>query len=63
MRGRSDAPPWLPQSSFSSVSGIKTVPQVFVDGACVGGCDDTLAALRDGSMQQRLAACGCISGT
>ena len=46
------------QSSFSSISGIRTVPQVFVDGACVGGCDDTLAALRDGSLQQRLAACG-----
>ena len=46
------------QSSFSSISGIRTVPQVFVDGACVGGCDDTLAALRVGTMQQRLTACG-----
>ena len=46
------------QSSFSDISGIRTVPQVFVGGACVGGCDDTLAALRDGTMQQRLNACG-----
>ena len=54
---------FVEQSSFASVSGIKTVPQVFVDGACVGGCDDTLAALRDGSMQQRLAACGVMAGS
>ena len=38
------------------------MPQVFVDGACVGGCDATLAALRDGTMQQRLAACGYSVG-
>lgn len=57
-------PPLNPQAAFRSVSGLRTVPQVFVGGACVGGCDDTLAALRDGSMQQRLAACGIkVSGS
>ena len=30
------------QQAFSEVSGIKTVPQVFVGGECVGGCDATL---------------------
>jgi glutaredoxin-related protein len=45
------------------VSGIRTVPQVFVDGTCVGGCDATLAALRDGSMKRRLAECGVVAGS
>ena len=46
------------QSAFAQVSGIKTVPQVFVAGRCVGGCDATLAAIRDGSFQRQLREVG-----
>ena len=46
------------QQAFSEVSGIKTVPQVFVGGECVGGCDATLAAIRDGTFKKQCAAAG-----
>jgi len=38
--------------------GSPTIPQVFVGGRHVGGCTDTLAAWKDGSLSVRLAAAG-----
>nr|WP_245455216.1 glutaredoxin [Mesorhizobium sp. M9A.F.Ca.ET.002.03.1.2] len=38
--------------------GSPTIPQVFVGGEHVGGCTDTLAAWRDGSLAARLAFVG-----
>ena len=37
-------------------SGRTTVPQIFIDGAHVGGCDDLMALERDGKLDMLLAA-------
>lgn len=36
-------------------SGRATVPQIFVDGASIGGCDDLMALERDGKLDAMLA--------
>ena len=38
--------------------GSPTIPQVFVGGALVGGCTETLELFRAGELQRRLTACG-----
>jgi cysteine synthase A len=35
-------------------TGARTIPQIFVGGAHVGGCTELFDAWRDGSMQRRL---------
>jgi cysteine synthase A len=35
-----------------------TIPQIFVGGAPIGGCTETLELFRTGELQQRLTACG-----
>ena len=37
-------------------NGRTTVPQIFIDGKHVGGCDDLFALERDGKLDQYLAA-------
>lgn len=37
-------------------SGRKTFPQIFIDGAHVGGCDDLHALERSGKLDPMLAA-------
>lgn len=37
-------------------SGRMTVPQIFIDGRHVGGCDDLFALERDGRLDQLLTA-------
>lgn len=37
-------------------SGRTSVPQIFIDGAHVGGCDDLMALERDGKLDMLLAA-------
>lgn len=37
-------------------NGGTTVPQIFVAGAHIGGCDDLLALDRDGNLDRLLAA-------
>jgi len=37
-------------------NGRTTVPQIFIDGKHVGGCDDLFALERDGKLEQLLAA-------
>ncbi len=35
-------------------SGRQTVPEIFVDGELIGGCDDLLALEAQGTLDQRL---------
>jgi len=37
-------------------SGRMTVPQIFIDGRHVGGCDDLFALEREGRLEPMLAA-------
>lgn len=42
------------QSSLQAITGQRSVPNVFVGGQHVGGCDDTFAEFRNGLLQERL---------
>ena len=42
------------QKALLDMTGQRTVPNVFVNGNHVGGCDKTLAAIADGSLQRML---------
>ncbi|KAJ1609317.1 glutaredoxin related protein [Cryptosporidium canis] len=39
------------QDYCKELTGGRTVPKVFVNGKFVGGCDDTLRLLKDGSFE------------
>ena len=39
-------------------TGQATIPQVFVDGEHIGGCNDTMAAYASGALQDKLRALG-----
>jgi cysteine synthase len=39
-------------------TGAPTIPQIAIDGEWLGGCGELFAAWRDGSLRERLAACG-----
>ena len=41
---------------IKSQHGHRTVPAVFIKGKLLGGCDDTLAAISSGKIQQLIAA-------
>lgn len=45
---------WRPRLAIKLWSGWPTFPQVFVKGVLIGGFDDTVAALADGSLRERL---------
>lgn len=49
------------QSAVAEVCGRSTVPQVFIGGKHVGGCDDTLAAKASGKLKVLLAEAGISS--
>lgn len=40
----------LLQEALASKTNRKTVPQVFVNGTFIGGCDDTIASLGNGTL-------------
>jgi len=40
------------QDALADITGIRTVPQVFVGGKLIGGCDDTRASLSAGELQK-----------
>lgn len=40
---------------LSRANGRTTVPQIFIDGRHIGGCDDLLALDRDGKLDPMLA--------
>lgn len=42
------------QQAMASRAGRSTVPQVFVRGQHVGGCDDTLAAQKSGKLLEMM---------
>eukprot|EP00882_Tetradesmus_deserticola_P003081 GHRQ01003270.1.p1 GENE.GHRQ01003270.1~~GHRQ01003270.1.p1 ORF type:complete len:136 (+),score=47.27 GHRQ01003270.1:82-489(+) len=46
------------QLGLQEVTGRSTVPQVFVGGKHVGGCDDTVAAYQSGKLKEMLAGVG-----
>jgi len=43
------------QASLQEMTGQRTVPNVFVNGKHLGGCDDTMAAIASGNFQKMLA--------
>ncbi|KAG2491300.1 hypothetical protein HYH03_010306 [Edaphochlamys debaryana] len=46
------------QDALQPVTGRRTVPQVFVGGKFIGGCDDTVALHNAGKLKGELAAVG-----
>jgi glutaredoxin 3 len=46
------------QSAMAVELGSRTVPKVFFKGELLGGCDDTLAALKSGRLKELCAAAG-----
>jgi glutaredoxin 3 len=43
------------QKALEQMTGQRTVPNVFIKGKHLGGCDKTLAAIADGSLKKMLA--------
>ena len=46
----------LYQEMRQKAKGRSTVPQIFIDGQHIGGCEDLYALDRDGKLEQLLAA-------
>jgi len=46
------------QAAMAAACGARTVPQVFVGGKHIGGCDKTHAALKSGELKAALSAAG-----
>lgn len=46
------------QDVLLKITGARSVPRVFVGGKCIGGCDDTLAAQKDGRLEKMLEEAG-----
>ncbi|PNH01365.1 Glutaredoxin [Tetrabaena socialis] len=46
------------QDALQTITGRRTVPQVFVGGKFLGGCDDTVAAHASGSLKTVLGGVG-----
>ena len=46
------------QNTLKDLSGQRTVPNVYINGKHVGGCDHTIAAFQNGQMKEMLNACG-----
>jgi glutaredoxin-related protein len=44
------------QAALLELTGQKTVPNIFVRGAHLGGCDKTLEAIKTGTFQKMLKA-------
>ncbi|CAF3540005.1 unnamed protein product [Rotaria socialis] len=39
---------------LEKIIDAKTVPRIFIDGKCIGGCDDTLILHRNGDLEKIL---------
>lgn len=46
------------QQAMAAKVGRSTVPQVFIEGQHIGGCDDTMAAYSNGSLEEMLNSNG-----
>jgi glutaredoxin 3 len=44
------------QEMMARAGGRRTVPQIFIDGRHIGGCDDLMALDREGGLAPLLAA-------
>ena len=44
------------QTALQEMTGQSTVPNIFVNGQHIGGCDKTLAAIASGEFQKLVAA-------
>lgn len=44
--------------ALNELTGVTTIPQVFISGAFAGGCTDVFAATQSGELRQRLQAAG-----
>ena len=44
------------EEMIQRANGRTTVPQIFIDGRHIGGCDDLYALEREGKLEQLLAA-------
>lgn len=44
------------QQMIQRAHGRTTVPQIFIDGRHVGGCDDLMSLERDGKLDELIAA-------
>ncbi|KAJ1923515.1 Glutaredoxin [Tieghemiomyces parasiticus] len=42
------------QDELAKMNGQRTVPNIYVKGQHIGGCDDLIAALKSGKVQQLL---------
>ena len=51
-----DMDPGKRQEMIQRANGRTTVPQIFIDGRHIGGCDDLHALERDGKLNALLAA-------
>eukprot|EP00270_Netrium_digitus_P004833 TRINITY_DN1621_c0_g1_i1.p1 TRINITY_DN1621_c0_g1~~TRINITY_DN1621_c0_g1_i1.p1 ORF type:complete len:103 (+),score=22.04 TRINITY_DN1621_c0_g1_i1:120-428(+) len=48
------------QSALASWTGQRTVPNVFIDGKQIGGCDDTVAVHNAGKLVPLLQGAGAL---
>ena len=46
------------QAELLSLTGQRTVPNVFIGGAHIGGCDDTMALKKSGELRKMLTDLG-----
>lgn len=46
------------QEALLAITRSRTVPQVFIKGEFIGGCDDTLGAYSTGELAEKLSAAG-----
>ncbi|VBB32303.1 unnamed protein product [Acanthocheilonema viteae] len=46
------------QDALLQITGARSVPRVFIGGKCIGGCDDTIAAQKDGRLEKMLKEAG-----
>ncbi|KAG5191469.1 glutaredoxin subgroup I [Tribonema minus] len=49
------------QRALMQLTGQRTVPNVFIGGTHVGGCDDTMAAVQSGKLKELLDKAGVRS--
>lgn len=45
-------------AALAEATGRSTVPQVFIGGEHIGGCDDTVAANKSGKLKELLGSVG-----
>ncbi|CAI5438878.1 unnamed protein product [Caenorhabditis angaria] len=48
------------QDYLGKLTGARSVPRVFIGGQFIGGCDDTVAAHKNGKLAKLLAEAGAV---